>query len=649
MATKAAIEKWLLEHCTTSRATGCVDGTGLTQLHQKVFGHRKNVAKAEAAHDLATFYANEQYILDIWNGSSSSLFQEEGLNEAEKAFISTVVQFNGVEHKPTSKKIAAEFGLNFMQDSRKYHSYSSRNPFDDDYNFGEFYLIFLHLLKQHYPHTKATILFPGGKIMPPFVLDVMKPIVPAFEYYYSEFKPSGKNYVICRENRVNDFAAIVRFSGGEQLKTKEYTLDITKAKLAKMVESVGFDEICDNNGKFCLPKDAVRINDFKVAPFLFALAANIGLLDIDHAGLVKPGKKAISLLANQSHEFAKMVFESYVGTSKISEIHYVTYVSLHYSERPLDWGECRKPIIDLLKTCPTAKWIKFEDFEKYMSIFHGNFFRKLLRYEVSVKGFDFGYDHFGRYYPEWDECEVQIIMRTLSILGAIGMLDIAYKENLPRFKYIGDAFCVGIEGFRVTPLGSWILGLTNAYEPTSLDALQSEEGGLVVQPDHSIIITGLRNRVEHESFLSSFLTKLSSEDNASIYKIDFQSMVRALNSGIKPREIEKYLAKASSHPLPENVLRSFSDWQSKVGKVKIRRVTLLEADQASLLEELIHASGMEKLLGDKIKHAVVITKDEAQKRVKSIIEKNGWLVTSIPPKSSHTELTGRQWETQESD
>jgi hypothetical protein len=629
METKKSIEKWLLEHCTTATAQGCAEGTGLIRLHQKALGHRKNVTKAVAARGLSVFYADAKNIRDIWTGNKNGLTPVSGLNKAEKAFVSAVVQYDGKEYKPTSKMIAAEFGLEFKQEDRGYrfYSYSSRDPFSSEYSYGQYCLAFLHLLKQHYPGSKVSLLFPGGKEMPPFVLEILKPVIPPFDYKYDSFEPGQKDYIICREDRINDFAAVLRFAGGEKLKVKQYSFDITKAKLAKMVENIGIEEVCDKDGMFCSPKEAACGNDFKVAPLLFALSANIGLIDIDTAGNVTPGKNAVALLSNPPHIFAKKLFESYVSKNKIYETHYITYISIRDGEQWVDWEKCRAPIIELLKTCPAAQWVKFEDFERYAVIFHGNFFRKLLNCAVYIQGYNFGYRHYGSEYPDWDECDVQIIRLILSFLGVMGILDIAYAEKTPRFKNAEDDCCIGISGFRITRMGAWILGLADQYETVLSHAMQSEDGGLVVQPDHTVTISGLKSRVEHESFLSGFLTRLSSEDNASVYRIDFGSMVKAYNNDIEPREIEAYLKKASDRPLSENVIRSFAGWQAKIGRVKIRKVTILEADDALLLEELVHAGGMDKFLGDSVKHGVIISDDKNQARVKTIAEKNGWLVS----------------------
>ena len=146
-----------------------------------------------------------------------------------------------------------------------------------------------------------------------------------------------------------------------------------------------------------------------------------------------------------------------------------------------------------------------------------------------------------------------------------------------------------------------------------------------MQPDSSVIISGLKCRIEHESYLSKFLTKISADENAAVYKVDFQSAVRAFDSGITPQKIKAYLKKAASKPLPENIERSLDEWQAKVGRVKISNLTVLETDDALLLEEIKHIKGMENIIVSNINNAAAIDGDN-QKKAKTLIEKNGWLV-----------------------
>ena len=626
MTSKESIENWL-SRCSLTASDGCAPGTGLRDIYQKAFGHRKNVLKAAAVRDLAEFYSHNKNITQIWTGSADGLFPTEGLCDVEKAFVAAVVRSDGEEFKPGMKKMADDYKLSYTPRSgHADYPWLNNDIFNPDYHYGCFHLAFLHLLKQHYPTSRVSMLFPGGYYMPDFILSALRPLIPPIELKLHNYSPAAEDRIICRENRLADFASLVRFAGSVELKPRSCTWDITKAKLAKLVNEANLEEVCDVNGKFGTPKEASYILDFKVALPLFLLSVNSGLLALDKKGCIRPARRASSLLKSKPHELAKKIFDDYMEDNNIYEGRYITGISMGNTETFINWSLCRQPIVELLKSCPVNVWVNYGDFEHHFSLVSVFFLRKLLRGVLFIHSSD----NFERRAPNWEECESQFIRLILSFLGAIGILDIAYTENVLFSKQIEDEYCVGISGFRITALGAWILGLAEQYEAESTGALQSAEGELLVQPDYSVVLTGLQTMIEHEPFLSSFLTKTSTDKNVAIYRIDFTSIVRAYNmeDRLTPEQILDYLRKASVRPIPENVERSLIDWQHKVGRVKICRATLLEADDELLLQELIHEKGADKHILGKISYAVELKSAVDAAKIKTIAEKNGWLVDS---------------------
>jgi hypothetical protein len=586
---------------------GCVDGTGLTALHKRIFDNKSPVLKKDMVKNLFAFYTNEQNIITLWNGFS----------ECEQDFIRYIVQCGG-EYFPTTLLYAKKHNLKLEHITPNGYKKNITSPFD------HMRLKFLHLLTWNIPNTKTVMLFPGGDI-PLLVFNVLKKLVGPIQFNYEEYFPAKTDYIICRENRVSDFATIVKIAASERLKVKPATFDLTPAKLAKLSELIGFEEVCDKDGKFCVPKEAKRNNDFKVAQPLFILAANSGLLNIDQEGLVCPGKNASNLLSVSPNELTKHLFNDYLTKNNISELRYTTYIAFREGHWQINWRECRETIINLLKKCPVEKFIKFENFDNHVKMFYGPFFRRLFYGDVIVKGYKFDNYYYGYYKPDWNECESQIIRTILSFLSAMGLVDIAYTENVVRIKYADDDFCVGVAGVRLTKLGAWIFGITDKYQTTKTVTTLNDHGQLLVLPDYSIIISGLKCRIEHETYFSKFLTKISVDANAAVYKLDFPSIIRAHDNNITPQKIKKDLQKASDKNLPDNVSRSLDDWQQKIGRVKIRTLTILETDDALLLEEIKHIKGFGNIIKNNLPHAIAIDSGQ-QKKAKTLIEKNGWPV-----------------------
>jgi hypothetical protein len=598
-----------LNTCSIDTPYGHADGTGLMALYKRVFNNKVPVPKRDMVKDLSAFYVKEQNIIDIWNG----------LSECEQDFIRYIVQSGG-ENLPTTILYAKKHNLKLEYVASGGYKKSITS------SFNYMGLKFLHLLTWNIPDTKTVIFFPGGNI-PHMVFKVLKDLAGPIKFECKEYVPKKTDYIICRENRISDFATLVKIAISEHLKTKPSTFELTPVKLAKISELAGFEEVCDNGGKFCSPKEAKRGNDFKVAQPLFILAANSGLLDIDKENLACPGENTSELLSVAPNMLAKKLFKDYLGENNIQESRYITHIAVRDGYWRINWHICRKTIIDLLKNCPVEKFLSYKDFDNHAKMFHYNFFRRSYYHKVVVKGYKFSdyYDAID-YEPDWSECESQIIRLILSFLSAMGIVDIAYTENVARIKYANDDFCVGIAGFRITKLGAWLLGITSNYQSTNKTASTlNDQGQLIVLPDYSVIISGLKCRIEHETFFSKFLTKTSIDGTAAVYKLDFQSIIRAHNINITPQKIKKALQKASEKPLPANVIRSLDDWQLKIGRVKIHTLTILETDDKLLLEEIKHIKGLDSIITNDLQYAVAID-SEQQKKAKTLIEKNGWPV-----------------------
>ncbi|MCL1965947.1 MAG: helicase-associated domain-containing protein [Candidatus Bathyarchaeota archaeon] len=597
-----------LNTCSNSTPYGFVDGVGLTELHKRIFKNKVPVSKIEMVRNLAIFYANEQNIINIWNG----------LSECEKDFIRYIVQSGG-EHLPTTILYAKKHNLKTEYISPNGFKKSITSPSD------LMHLKFLHVLTWNIPDTKTVMFFPGGNI-PLDVLKVLKRLVGPIKFEYEEYTPVKTDYIICRENRISDFATLVKLAISERLKARSSTVSLTPVKLARLSELIGFEEVCDKDGKFCTPKEAKRSKDFKVAHPLFVLAVNSGLLNIDREGVVCPGKDVSNLLSIASNVLAKQLFRAYINENDIQEIQYATHITVSGFYWQVEWHRCRKIVVDLLKKYPVEKFLKYEDFDNHVKMFHGDFLRRTRYCRVSIRGYSFSdyYDSIN-YEPDWDECESQIIRAILSFLSAMGLVDIAYTENVARIKYANDDYCVGIAGFRITNLGAWVFGITDKYQTAKIVSTLNDQGQLIVLPDYSVIISGLKCRIEHETFFSKFLTKVSVDGNAAVYKLDFQSILRAHDDNITPQKIKKALQKASDKPLPDNVIRSLDDWQLKIGRVKIHTLTILETDDILLLEEIKHIKGFDSIITNDL-HTAVAINDEKLKRAKMLIERNGWPV-----------------------
>jgi hypothetical protein len=355
------------------------------------------------------------------------------------------------------------------------------------------------------------------------------------------------------------------------------------------------------------PED-MRTADGLLVTFPLTVLCIIGGLLVSGEGVCVPGRKSISLISLPHGQLVKNLFEAYLKSKSFDEISIMKGIKSKRGHNP---AEARQNLAEELKHCPVGQAVYTWEFERYLRIAKKTFARKDERYVIETGNnyYDYGID--------WEGYEYPLINIILSFFGALGIVDIMWDEEetdiyADRGRRIPCAF-------RINPLGAYVLGLSDSY--TVPDTPKAKiAGGFTVLPDYTIVIPDSSSRLKHELYFERLFTKVSSTDEASIYRLDFETAVRALDSGAGIDDLRKYLS-ASDKPAPENVLRALADWEKQVGRIRLRQVTILECDDDALLEEVIRYRGMSESVKEKISAAVAV-EDGATNKIKKIIEKN---------------------------
>jgi len=224
-----------------------------------------------------------------------------------------------------------------------------------------------------------------------------------------------------------------------------------------------------------------------------------------------------------------------------------------------------------------------------------------------------------RYYKTsvgWSMYESPLIRRLFLFFYALGIIDIVW-EHVQSGR--DNSKQLTPKAFRLNPLGEYVLGLTETYTGAP-ESASKNEGGFTVLPDYTIVVPESQDRPALDIYFEGLFTKKSSTEQASIYLLDFETIVRALNNDTSVSDISSFLA-GSDKPLPGNVKRALKDWEKQTGRIKLRQVTILECDDKALLEEVIRYRGMGAVVKGKLENAVVVDGNET-KTVKKLIEKN---------------------------
>ena len=133
--------------------------------------------------------------------------------------------------------------------------------------------------------------------------------------------------------------------------------------------------------------------------------------------------------------------------------------------------------------------------------------------------------------------------------------------------------------------------LVDTYEPTW--------GRLVVQPNFEVIALAPVSEalLLH---LDRFAERIRLEHIAQ-YRLTKASVTHAIQSGLQAETIQHILEQASGGPIPQNVQYSLIEWERQARRIELwRGITLLEVDDAALLDQLLADAETQKLFGRRL-------------------------------------------------
>jgi hypothetical protein len=542
-----------------------------------VYNEVKGAVKERVVSVLSEYYCAPNRFEQLWTD----------LSAAERKIISLHIWGGGSEPVDCADEVAEEFGLAERPGSVYYYFYG-RNG--------------LERFKQKYAGKNSALwLFspksPGSLIFQNELRNAVGEMRRVYTRVPNELAFST------RENRTADFASIVRFCNANKMTVTKSGI-LSKPSAMKLWGFCGYEEYASDID--AEPGD-MRTADGLLVTFPLTALCIVGGLLASAEGVCVPGGKALSLIGLPHERLVKKLFEAYRKSRSFDEISIMRGIRSRRGHNPV---EARQNLAEELKYCPVGQAVHTGEFERYLRIAKKTFARKDERYVVETG------NNYYDYGVEWEQYEHPLISVILSFLGALGLIDIACGENTGVYADRGRRTPIA---FRINRLGAYVLGLSDSYNvpdepPAKID------GGFTALPDYTIIVPAGANRLKHELYFEKLFTKVSETDEASIYKLDFETAVRATDSGVRIADLREYLS-ASDKPVSENVTCALGDWEKQVERIRLRQVTILECDDESLLEEVIRYKGMGEWVKEKISAAVVI-EDGATKKIKKAIEKN---------------------------
>ncbi len=214
----------------------------------------------------------------------------------------------------------------------------------------------------------------------------------------------------------------------------------------------------------------------------------------------------------------------------------------------------RVAIADALAQCPVGRWVRFDDFSRFMQAasFDFDVTRNPWNLYLLEPGYgDLGYD--GSH--DWHILQGRYLLCLLFEYAAtLGLIDVAYidprgaREDYTHMWGADDLEFLsrydGLQYFRLNPLGAYCLGLADAYESSAPPA----RAALTVFPG-LWLQAGAPLSPEERLLLDTY----ADAEADGVWRLSRDKTLSALESGHDADELRRFLAARDDQPLPETV------------------------------------------------------------------------------------------------
>jgi len=561
------------------------------------YGHSMNLKKLARLVGIKPVPKRKAEIIQVL----SEAYEEEGfpeklygkLSSYEKALLTCIVQS---QYQPMRSE---------LQEIANSHDFKIGSSWYSSYQF-------------FFPKDSMLYAFFIDGYPPQLFRDYFASIIPAYEVQFQEETPNfDDDYVEVagRSERIKDFDLLLSFVNNQSVTATKAGGYMSKPALLKFQQLAGYIDPCNSDtGEI---KDIRNASETIISMGLVNLLKSADVIDTVNNKFIL-SKQASHFAGLSMLEKAQFLYERYLRafTTELNECERIIYPKLKFSKKYYNLTQIRKKLIEYLTLCPVGKWVSFSKFSKEIRKLDPSLFVAVG--DVFIRD-EYHNDYYNR--PSWNEFEYYAISVILmEYLGTLGVVDVL-ADTRNRSEYDYDKLRYEVIYFQITSLGAYLLGMSDTYEPAVAQNTSDNEG-LIVQPNFDVMIMNGVERLQHELFFDRFAIKTVDDEQVAVYKLDFKGMVEALNIGMHIREIESYCESFSQAGMPSNVKEAFADWEEQSKRIRIRTVSIIEADDPYLLEEIQHYRGMKNLIEPEGMKPVIILQAGAEKKVKAQIEKN---------------------------
>ena len=331
--------------------------------------------------------------------------------------------------------------------------------------------------------------------------------------------------------------------------------------------------------------------------------------------LTKAGHAA---LGGSAHQTLRRLWQRWIKSSLLDEFSRIDDIKGQHrgkGRRAMTAASGRRPVIaEALAQCPVGRWVRFDDFSRFMRASGLEFGITRDPWKLYISEAHYGnLGYAGNH--DWDLLEGRYLLCLLFEYAAtLGMIDVGFidPENA-RTDFAGlwgtDEMTWlsrydGLQYFRLNPLGAYCLGLSAEYEPSTPPSRAS----LTVFPDRRLC-ANMPLSPDERLVLETWADAESDE----VWRLDRGKVLAAVESGHDAGEFRRFLAARDDQPLPETVEGFLRDAERGARALQTKGMALLiECADADIAARLATDARTAKLcLRAGERHLVVRTKSEA--------------------------------------
>lgn len=415
--------------------------------------------------------------------------------------------------------------------------------------------------------------------------------------------------VVERDARTFDFDEFIKFINTNKIKATKTKGQMPKSSLVKLHNKLRYRDVLKNDE---IDFNNIRsIEDTTISNGIMNLLRNSLIIRI------KKGEFFIDELFCEEYQQLnkvdkiKFLLKHYTreNSVNINECERIESGNFRIQNKVPEFGPARKMIIEYLKKCPIDEWINMEELKKWIRINEYYFLRSYTG-QVMIKD-----QYYNSYYntASHDELEKHFIdIVFMEYLATMGIVDVVMFQNQDDYGY--KEF-LEVDYFKITKFGSYVLDMVDEEETETKDI----DSGFMITEDFEIRISDNNQKLKYELYFDRFLNKKS--ENPLIYNLNFKGMVKALELGIKFKEIYEYLQINSQNDIPSNVKAQFEDWIKNSKKIKIKNVTILEVNREDF-KDIVENEDFRDCI-DSVRSNVIVIKSNKIEEIKKVLNKNG--------------------------